>query len=382
MDLLGRARVHHLPFFASLAIVVYDGTGAQKKRENVHMNGIELRARAEKLRKEWKRSDTGYIPDHTWHWLEEEGFIEDALDVPFDEEAVEFIVRRIDQMYAHPPDRGSRRPSQKSEYNQDGGEVVEELATKGGEYIGVRAKVISEAWAGLADARPDVTEFRQSVLDGRLLSSEEAGAIVDTPSDTLGELRALELRKLGSILANDYYGWNDEGAIWYVLTGKAPRLRPIRMRARGKHPVERYVPLQYDVTISVLPWVPAKEVERAYRSAQKQLLKGTPRETGARILEVVQFGWEQFRTRGPMPSWRAWFELWNQTHPDKKFETWRNFRQYFLRGVREAQPHYIRFPQPKLPAEEQEMRAAEEYEIEAVQSYRRIGDRYSEITFG
>jgi len=374
--------VHHLPFFASLAIVVYDGTGAQKKRENVHMNRTELRIRVVKRRKELKRSDDGYIPDRTWQWLQEKRYIEDALDMDFDEDAVEFIVREIDALYAAVPYGGSRRSAQNGKYYQDDGELAEELTLKGGEYISMRAKVISEAWAGLADERPDVTEFRQSVLDGRLLSSEEASAIVDAPSDTLDELRVLELRKLGSILANDYYGWDEEGAIWYVLTGKAPRLRPVRIRARGKSPVPYHIPLQYDVTLSVLPWVPAKEVERAYRSAQKQLLKGTPRESGLRILEVVQFGWELFRTRGPMPSWRAWFELWNQAYPDKKFETWRNFRQYFLRGVREAQPHYIRFPQPKLSAEEQEMRAAEEYEIEAVQSYRRIGDRYSEITFG
>jgi hypothetical protein len=361
---------------------VYDGTGAQKKRENVYMNEIELRARATKVRKEWKRSDTGYIPDHTWYWLKMERYVEDALNMDFEEEGVEFIVRRIDRMDGHVPDGGSRRPAQRGEYNQDGGEVAEELTPKGGEYISMRAKVISEAWAGLADERPDVTEFRQSVLDGRLLSSEEASAIVDAPGDTLDELRVLELRKLGSILANDYYGWDEAGAIWYVLTGKAPRLRPVRIRARGKSPVPYHIPLQYDVTLFVLPWVPAKEVERAYRSAQKQLLKGTPRETGLRILEVVQFGWELFRTRGPMPSWRAWFELWNQAYPDKKFETWRNFRQYFLRGVREAQPQYIRFPQPKLSAEEQEMRAAEEYEIAAVQAKRSLSDRYSEITFG
>jgi hypothetical protein len=345
------------------------------------MTEDELRTKVVNQRKAMKRQDDGDVPDRTWQWLKRKQYIEDARLMDTDDEAVEFIIGEIDELYDAVPYGGSRHPARKGEYNQDGGDVVEELTPKGGEYISMRAKVISEVWAALADERPDVTEFRQSVLDERLLSSKEASAIADAPSDTLDEPRALELRKLGSILANDYYGWDDEGAIWYVLTGKAPRLRPIRMRARGKHPVESYVPLQYDVSFSVLPWVPAKEVERAYRSAQKQLLKGMPRETGVRILEVVQFWWEQYRTRGPMPSWRAWFELWNQTHPSKKFATWRNFRQYFDRGTREAQPHYIRFPQPKLSAEEQEMRAAEEYEIKDVQAKRSLSDRYSEITF-
>jgi hypothetical protein len=250
-------------------------------------------------------------------------------------------------------------------------------------YVGTRACAISEVWAALADERPDVTEFRQTVLGGRMLSPKRASIMLDAPGDMLDELRELELRKLGSILANDYYGWDEEGAIWYVLTGKAPRLRPVRIRARGKLPVAHYVPFQYDVTFSVLPWVSAKEVERAYRNVQQQLLEETtPRETGPRILEVVQFWWEQFRTRGPMPSWPAWFELWNQTHPDKKFKKWRNFREYFFRGTKAAQPHYKRFPQAKLSAQEQqEMHAAEDYTIKAVQGYRKIGDRYIEATF-
>ena len=87
------------------------------------------------------------------------------------------------------------------------------------------------------------------------------------------------------------------------------------------------------------------------------------------------------RTRGQMPSWRTWFELWNQEHPEKAFKTWRNFREYFLRGTEDAQPRYIRFPQPNSSADEQEVPAAEEYKIKAVQGYRRIGDKYTEITF-
>jgi hypothetical protein len=112
------------------------------------------------------------------------------------------------------------------------------------------------------------------------------------------------------------------------------------------------------------------------------LLEETPRETGLRILDVVQFWWDQFRIRGPMPSWRAWFELWNQIHPDKKFMNWRNFREYFSRGTKEAQPQYIRYPQAKLLAEEQqEMSAVKEYAIRAVQGYRKRGDQYIEATF-
>jgi hypothetical protein len=149
--------------------------------------------------------------------------------------------------------------------------------------------------------------------------------------------------------------------------------------------VEHYVPFQYDVTLSVLPWVHVTEVEHTYCSAQKQLLEEPPRKaaprTSPRVLEVVQFWWEQFRARGTMPSWPTWYELWNQTHPDKKFSKWRTFREYFFRGTKEAQPRYVRLPQLNPSAEGQEVPAAEEYTIKAVQGYRRIGDQYTEVTF-
>jgi hypothetical protein len=59
------------------------------------MNVEVLRARVEKRRKEWKRSDDGYVPDHTWDWLEAEGFIEDALGMDFDQQGVDFLVAKL-----------------------------------------------------------------------------------------------------------------------------------------------------------------------------------------------------------------------------------------------------------------------------------------------
>lgn len=280
----------------------------------------------------------------------------------------------------------SRKVVESSSNNVEGSPPMK-LEMAHGSYVGKRAEVISEVWAALADDRPDVSEYRQTVLNGNSMSPEEATIVADAPEAALGELRALELDKLGSILANDYYGWDKEGAIWYVLTSEAPRMRPIRIRARGKAPVERYVPFQYDVTFSVLPWVPAEEVENAYRSVQRQLLERSQRKTAPRtsprVLEVVQFWWKRFRTDGHGSSWRGICELWNGAHPDKKFKTWRAFRTYFIRGTKDAQPTYVRFPQP-MPADgEQGACGADNYTVKTVQGYRNwaLNDRYSDITF-
>jgi hypothetical protein len=343
---------------------------------------VELKARLEKaLRRPipqtaWDRVDrAGWVEDYCTGELEHEGGEREnfqSLKGTFADE-LDYLKSYDNEMARTLADSARSRSLDIS---------VTEAEPSSSRYVATRARAISEVWAALADERPDVTEFRETVLGGRLLSPEEASAIVDASGGTLDEMRELELRKLGSILANDYYGWDEEGAIWYVLTGDVPQLQPVRIRARGKLSVEYYVPFQYDVTFSVPPWVPAKEVERAYRSAQRQLLDETPRETDTRILEVVQFWWEQFRARGPMPSWPAWFELWNQTHPDKKFKNWRNFREYFFRGTKKAQPHYKKFPQLKPTVEEQqEMYAAEEYAMKAVRAKRSLSDQHTEVTF-
>ena len=347
------------------------------------MNVAELRSKVVKQRKALKRSDGGNVSERTWRWLEKRQYIEDALLMNTVEEAAEFINGEIDDLYSAVPYGGSRHSVRIEEDNGDGVDEVQEESTPGvGEYTTARAKALSEILAAIADERPDVTEFRQKRLglDGRLLSLKEASAILDAPEDTLDELRTLELRKLGTILASDYVGWSEEEAIWYVLTGVTPKLRTIRVRGRGKLRNE-HRPFQHEVTLTVLPWVPAKEVERAYRNIQKQLLGESSRETGVRILEVVQFCWAQFRKTRATAPWRVYFERWNQTYPNKEFPSWRNFLEYYRRGTKAATPSY-KFPEIKPAAEKQEeMRAANEYGIKNLEGYRTLSDRFVEITF-
>jgi hypothetical protein len=345
------------------------------------MNEAELRSKVVKQRKALKRSDGGNVSERTWRWLEKKEYIEDALNMDSVVNAAEYINGEIDDLYGAVPYGGSRHSVRNEEDNGDGVDEVQEESTPGvGEYTTARAKALSEILAAIADERPDVTEFRQTMLDGRLLSLKEASTILDAPEDTLGELRTLELRKLGSILASDYVGWSEKEAIWYVLTGVTPKLRTIRVRGRGKLPNE-HRPFQHEVTLTVLPWVPAKEVERAYRNIQKQLLEESTRETGVRILEVVQLCWAQFRKTRVTAPWRVYFEGWNQTYPNKKFPNWRNFREYYLRGTKAATPSY-KLPEIKPTAEKQEeMRAANEYWIKKLESYRTLSDRFVEITF-
>jgi hypothetical protein len=284
------------------------------------------------------------IPQTTWDKFERDGYIEDYFAGTLEHKGGEnenFRVlkdhfgRELDYLKA--VRREMAQTTAESTPGEEESTSVIEPEPSPSDYVSARASALSEFLAMLADSRPDVAEYREKVLGGRLLSPEEAEAIVNAVED-----RQEELQKLSSRLAKDYLGWDEEGAIRYILTGEAPRLRAIKIRGRGKFRGE-YRPFQHEVTFSVLPWVSAKEVERIYRNMQRQLLEETSRETGTRILEVARFYWEHLRSQGPMPSWADWAKHWNETYPDKKFPTWRHFREYLTRGAKAALPRY-KFP--------------------------------------
>jgi hypothetical protein len=64
------------------------------------MTEEELKRRAKKCR---------VIPDESWDYLEGLGFVEDALLKPFDEEAVEYIIKKFDDLAAASPNRAPSR---------------------------------------------------------------------------------------------------------------------------------------------------------------------------------------------------------------------------------------------------------------------------------
>jgi hypothetical protein len=66
------------------------------------------------------------------------------------------------------------------------------------------------------------------------------------------------------------FGWKQEEAVWFVLTGETPQLKSLSVRLKVKG-ARTGVPL-WSVTINAAPWVPQEEVERAFGRMQQQIL--------------------------------------------------------------------------------------------------------------
>jgi len=129
------------------------------------MNEEELKRRAMKQRD---------IPDWSWSYLDKLGIVGEAIDMPFEEEAVEYILKQFaDLAAASPYGRGRRRTSK-----QKLSEVPVSLSESE-----LQRKAASEEYAAFRAARAGCTRwFRNRVLGNRLLTAEQARELVRSPA--------------------------------------------------------------------------------------------------------------------------------------------------------------------------------------------------------
>ena len=76
-------------------------------------------------------------------------------------------------------------------------------------------------------------------------------------------------------------------------------------------------PPLWRITLSVAPWVSAKEVERAYRLIQQQVIRKDNRPLAPRSIAVFRFVEEALsHTESKKPSWRKLLALYNARYPE------------------------------------------------------------------
>lgn len=138
-----------------------------------------------------------------------------------------------------------------------------------------------------------------------------------------------------------------ESATLFILTGEAPKVRPIDARWETKHGSMHLNP-QWRIRLMIPPWLPEDEVLRAFRTLRRQRPEGRQMPKTAKPLEVARFVWKRDRLDGyrdPAP-WTEWVELWNAEHPEHRFKSASHFRTYFFRG--DAAVKHLNFDWPNF----------------------------------
>jgi hypothetical protein len=143
--------------------------------------------REDELRSEVAKRRT--FTDGTWNYLHDRGYVSEALDKGFDEEAVQHIVDEIDALAEAYPYEGSRLPSGQvhtknlaEELEGSSGELGDYFEVELGGYERERQRAHAEVLARLASKEKEVIEFRRDFLRGKLLTTEQAHKFLESPA--------------------------------------------------------------------------------------------------------------------------------------------------------------------------------------------------------
>jgi hypothetical protein len=304
------------------------------------------------------------VPDDVWGHVMKLGLPVDVIVHRDDESRYELVAAAKD--YGKNP-RGS---SGNLRYDRsEGSEVPSEIAVKPSKNALRRAEAFAEVAAVLADNHPRVKRFRRIQLRNRLLTDEEARAFLDQrcggplPVKRGTNAVARRLWKLAERLSKTYL-WREEDAVWFVLTGHAPPVRPLEVRgyitppqhmAIGRIPRE-YRPHTARITIAADAWLNVKEVTRAFRDAQRQILAGgdAAGPTPERTLEVVRFVARRMRERGEENwgevDWGTYWRAWKKVCPEGwGYSNENNFKQTFERFIEGVVYRAYEWPNYCLP---------------------------------
>ena len=183
-----------------------------------------------------------------------------------------------------------------------------------------------------AAEHPGVKDFRNRGLGGRLLSAEEAEAYFRPPpqqsiaDEALADL-ARRLKK--------HYGWHQDDAAWFVLTGDDPTFHPLGVSFHDG--ASEYGPNHGEITLHVAPWMPAGEVKKAFLEARDQMRAGAgPGTVSKQRLEVLRFVEEESAKSGHRPPFPALWEVWNQRNPRWAYGDYRGLRSAYYEARKEV----------------------------------------------
>jgi hypothetical protein len=123
------------------------------------------------------------IPDQSLRYLDDLGFLDEAIDMPSDEEAVKYLLERFAELAAASPGGGRKQTP-----DQEHSEVPISLSESERE----RQTASEEYTAKRAACDDGIRWFRERVLGGRLLTAEQARDLVLSPAARFLEANEFE----------------------------------------------------------------------------------------------------------------------------------------------------------------------------------------------
>lgn len=327
--------------------------------------------RASTIQAQFRRHLGKRYTEGIWHYLKARGFVEEVLcgaaELDYLLSEAELILDCL------PPDEPRTRiPAAPNEGPTPGQE---------------RAWALTQLVADLARRDPDVVQFRDGYLGGRLMAwedvetwlrrqSEDEGPITRDLTLTLpadADLRAWSemhelvqfvpratgrqigvrildyalpddrwvrriavtaggtldaLRRLSEALA-DAYGWVPAQATIYVLTGTTAFIDPIRAKAsysKVRHNMDMAWACR--IVLDIDPACTPDEVSAAFQAARRQQGLDRLRPLSAKHLRLAAFACAEHVDR----PWADRFALWNREFPEWRYAAQSNFRRDAIRA--------------------------------------------------
>ncbi|WP_273843172.1 hypothetical protein [Rubrobacter calidifluminis] len=307
------------------------------------MNEQTLWELVEKRLRASKKGD-GKVPEPTRDYLRKRGYVEDACLQDDRDRAVEIIINEIDALTrAYPGGTGS------------GGEIKKRTIPAEIETIeDGHATSLAEIQAMWAER--DVAPLRPLLRETGLSDHPEEvmrliAAADKSPEEGQDDLAswvaraAHELRKACNWFAEEY-GWEEEAAARFILTGEPPHANQIRVNqirvtyeltnksgasiqpSRGERVLGRII-------LEASPAVPPEAVECVYRNAQRKVRGKHYRPLSLRRLEVLKFVESHTDKNGNRPPYEALWRLWNERNPDWSYASYRSFAKAHREALRE-----------------------------------------------
>ena len=244
--------------------------------------------------------------------------------------------------------------------SNDSARPASQVAVNPSEDVTERAEALAEVFATMAENHPEVERFRRTYLPGWPLSDEQTREFLNNRGGPQGTDKAvrrsapnpkwalhpaakrftppLEMRESLGLAdkLSKAYGWTKGDALWFVLTGYTPPLRPLEVDMfihMSTGPSRYYNPITARITVTAQAWVDSDEVAGAFRDAQRQLLRSDapPPPRDERTLEVVKFVTRRMREE-EAETWSKRRKAWNRTRPKRwRYSDYRGFRQVYER---------------------------------------------------